>query len=327
MLVCAAKGANDISANNDKKTFAGFKSRAGLTWHVDDDVMAYYLFSQGYRPGGFNRRVKDVLNDASGNPQFATPNSFKPDSLQNQEIGVKSELFDNRLQLNVSAYLMRWNNVQYLLFQPLFTGNQTFAVNGPTYNIEGVELQAVGRPIDGLTIQGSGAYNQNTEAKAPCLRDNIAGSPNFGNCITTVLAGGLVQNYPNPFGQVGGVAAFSPKYQANLRGSYEWTLLDDYDATAMAGMSYTSSMYNQPANYVSGDNVLVPTTTYLRYRQPSYVTFDASFQLAKDEWTASIYGENLGNSNASTFTSSAQWIKSEVPLRPRVVGVRLGYTY
>jgi hypothetical protein len=31
----------------------------------------------------------------------------------------------------------------------------------------------------------------------------------------------------------------------------------------------------------------------------------------------------VGNNNASTFTSSAQFIKSEVPLRPTVVGLKV----
>ena len=92
-------------------------------------------------------------------------------------------------------------------------------------------------------------------------------------------------------------------------------------------MTYVGSMWNQPANYVSGDGLLVPSTTYLRYFMPSYTTFDAAFGISKDRWTAQIYGENLGNSHASTFTSSAQWIKSEVPLRPLVVGVKLGFNY
>lgn len=327
VAVCTPKAANNIDANHDNKTFAGFKSRGVLTWHIDDDVMAYYLFSQGFRPGGFNRVSKAVLADAAGNAQFNTPISFKPDSLQNQEIGVKGQFFDDHLLVNASAYMMRWNNVQFLLFQPLFTGNQTFAVNGPTYNIQGVELQVVGQVADGLQIQGSGTYNDNTEAKAPCLTDNVAGSPNFGHCIVQTKVGGSVVPFPNPFGVVGGIAAFSPKWQGNLRGTYDWHLFDNYDATAMLGMSYTSSMFNQPANYVSGDGILVPSTTYLRYRQPSFVTFDGSFTVTRDEWTASLYGENLGNSHASVFTSSAQWIKSEVPLRPRVIGLRLGYTY
>jgi hypothetical protein len=40
-----------------------------------------------------------------------------------------------------------------------------------------------------------------------------------------------------------------------------------------------------------------------------------------------LYGSNLSNSNASVFTSSAQFIKSEVPIRPRVLGVKIGYKF
>jgi len=83
-------------------------------------------------------------------------------------------------------------------------------------------------------------------------------------------------------------------------------------------------MYNQPATYASGDNVLIPNTTYLRYLQPSYTTVDATIGVAKDNWFAELYGTNLGNSHASTFTSSAQFIKSEVPIRPRVIEIKIG---
>ena len=88
-------------------------------------------------------------------------------------------------------------------------------------------------------------------------------------------------------------------------------------------------MFNQPATYQSGDtpSEAIPTTTLLRYEQPGYTTFDASLGVTKDQWTAQLYGTNLGNSNASLFTSSAQFIKSEVPLRPRVLGLRLAYKF
>lgn len=314
---------HDIDAHHDKATFAGFKSHLGVTWNIDDDTMAYYLFSQGFRPGGFNRyNANEVLKDGSGNPQWTTPNSFRPDSLTNQEVGMKSQLFDHRLMINLSAYAMRWSNVQFLFFQPLYTGNVTFATNGPSYNIKGVELQAVARPIDGLTLQGAGTFNQNTEASVPCIVGNIKASPSYQQCITE--ANGAP--YPNPYGTVGGTAAFSPKWQGNIRARYDWQLLD-YLANAQIGMSYTGGMWNQPANYVSGNGILIPSTTYLRYYQPSYITFDASFGIAKDNWTAELFGENLGNSHASTFTSSAQWIKSEVPLRPRTYGIRVSLSY
>jgi hypothetical protein len=49
--------------------------------------------------------------------------------------------------------------------------------------------------------------------------------------------------------------------------------------------------------------------------------------VAKDAWTAQLFASNLSNTNASVFTSSAQFIKSEVPIRPRVIGLTLGYKF
>ena len=37
------------------KSESGYRSRANLTWHITPDIMTYYTFSQGFRPGGFNR--------------------------------------------------------------------------------------------------------------------------------------------------------------------------------------------------------------------------------------------------------------------------------
>jgi len=91
----------------------------------------------------------------------------------------------------------------------------------------------------------------------------------------------------------------------------------------MVGGNYTGSMYNEPGTYASGAGVTIPTTTLLRYLQPAYATMDASFSLSKDKWTATLYGANLFDNHASTFTSSAQFIKSIVPLRPTVVGLKI----
>ena len=96
----------------------------------------------------------------------------------------------------------------------------------------------------------------------------------------------------------------------------------------MAGGSHIAHMSNEPASYVAGNTITgIPITTTLRYDQPGYTTYDASLGVAKDNWTVQAYGQNLSNSDASTFTSSAQFIKSEVPLRPRVLGVKIGLKF
>jgi hypothetical protein len=40
-----------------------------------------------------------------------------------------------------------------------------------------------------------------------------------------------------------------------------------------------------------------------------------------------VYGENLSNSNASTFISDDQFIVAQTPLRPRVIGASFGYKF
>jgi len=320
-------GTVNINAANDHVTYTGFKSRFNATWRITPNVLVYYTFSQGFRPGGFNRSQKSVISDPTGAAQYKEPNSYAPDSLTNNEIGLKSELFNHRLQLNLSAYYMNWDNVQILLYNPIEQINTTFGTNGPNYDVKGVEAQFVARPIDGLTIQGSGSYNDDTQSNSPCLMDNISGTASFGKCITQVkVSGGQIQSFANPFGTVGSTPAFSPTFQGNMRARYDWRF-EDYRPYVQGGVSYTGSMFNQPATYPSGAGVLIPTTTYLRYKQAAYATFDAALGVSKDNWHAQLFGENLLNSHASTFTSSAQFIKAEVPLRPRVFGLKIGASF
>jgi iron complex outermembrane receptor protein len=315
-------GATSIDAEHENTTFHGFKSRGNLTWHVTDDVMVYYTYSQGFRPGGFNRTIAHKADDTAGNPQYASPLSYQPDSLTNNEIGFKTQWLNNRLQFNGSFYRMNWDNVQFTLFDPTILGNTTFVVNGPNYRVTGLELQLVAKITDGLTVQGSGSWNSAKQTSAPCLLSNVAASPTFGNCITEVKGNA----FPNPFGALDTRPAFSPAVEFNLRARYDWSI-SDYKAFVMAGASHVGDMSSEPASYVAGNTEVIPTTTHLRYDQPGYTTYDASLGVAKDNWTASFFGKNLANSDASTFTSSAQFIKSEVPLRPRTLGVTIGYKF
>jgi iron complex outermembrane recepter protein len=319
-------GLVNINSHNDRVTYQGFKSRAVLTWRITPDTMAYALFSQGFRPGGFNRSVSNVApGPGPGNPkQFTKPNGYGPDTVTNYEAGLKTELFDHRLTVNLSAYYMNWDNVQFLFFNPTELGNTTFGVNGPNYKVEGVEAQVFARVTDQLTVQGSVTYNNDQQTTSPCLKDNIPGTPAFGQCITQVVQSGVgLVPFQNPFGTVGSVPAFSPYWQGNVRVRYDWDI-GPYKAYATGAASYTGNMFNQPATYASGAGVLIPNTTFLRYEQPAYTLFDASIGVQKDNWYAELYAQNIGDSHASMFTSSAQFIKSEVPVRPRVIAIKIG---
>ncbi len=342
--------ATPITAATHDATYSGFKSRGNLTWHIVPDAMVYYTFSQGFRPGAGNRldsaEVKiDVVQNAAGawvpttgadaNPtlvkQYNKPFTYPPDTLVNNEIGWKTEWLDHRLQVNGSAYIMDWKNVQTLIYNPPIFGNTTFGVAGPDYRIKGAELQLVARVTDGLTLQGSISHNNASETNSPCIASSnkVANNPTpIGSCITQVWSSALSQNVPlqNPLGTVGSTPAFSPTIEYNLRARYDWHI-NDYKMFFSVGAQHVGDMQNEPSSFQSGAGVTVPTTTWLRYDQPAYTTYDASLGIAKDQWYVQAYGTNLGNSDASLFTSSAQFIESQVPLRPRVLGVKVGMKF
>ena len=218
-------------------------------------------------------------------------------------------------------------------------GNTTFGVQGPDYRIKGFELQLAYRVTTGLTLQGSLSHNNASETNSPCITSvggandphGIKGNPTpLGSCITQVYDAIQRQNVPllNPLGAVGATPAFSPTLQWNARARYDWTLASDYNAFVSFGASYTGSMNNQPSSFTPAPAApAIPTTTWLLYNQPAYTTYDAQLGVTKDHWRVMVWGTNLSNSHASTFTSSAQFIEAEVPLRPRVLGLTMGWSF
>ncbi|OLE33730.1 MAG: hypothetical protein AUG47_03115 [Alphaproteobacteria bacterium 13_1_20CM_3_64_12] len=322
------------------KSESGFKSRANLTWHITPDILTYYTWSQGFRPGGFNRTktnidgsvitLKAVAPITPGGPkQFYKPAGYLSDNLVNNELGFKSEFWNHRLLFDASLYQMDWKSVQLPLFDPVHLGNTTFDINGPTYRVRGVEIQLVARVAEGLTVQGSSSWNSSEQTNAPCLPSNVPSSVNgnptpLGQCITQV--NGLP--YTNPYGVLGTSPAFSPPLQFNLRARYDWTITG-YNAFLMAGANHIGSMRNEPASFPDGNaaNENPPTTTLLKYEIPGYTTYDATIGVSKDKWTAQLTGNNLSNSDAVSNVSSGQFIRSEIPIRPRLLTVSVGYTF
>jgi len=116
--------------------------------------------------------------------------------------------------------------------------------------------------------------------------------------------------------------------RSNLRTRHDWRV-GDYKPFAMVGANHVGSMRNEPASFPHGNDPAQnpPTTTLLLYTIPSYTTYHAAVGMSKESWTVQLNGSNLGNSDASTFTSSGQFIKSEVPLRPRVLTLQFRYRF
>lgn len=359
--VCTAAGLCGFPINLDKSE-TGHRWRGNLTWHVTNDIMAYYTYSEGFRPGGFNRTnsavgVAPILSGVArycGNiggvqnaadprclpggslaglntSQFNRPVGYDSDSLTNNEIGIKTEWWDHRLIVNLSAYQMKWNDIPLALFDPVHLGNTTFDINGPSYKVKGFEIQFVARPFEGFTLEASSSLNSPEQTNAPCLPSNrpTAGNPTpLGQCITVVNENA----FTNPYGVLGTRPPFSPPWMFNLLARYDWTT-GAYKPFAWIGASHIASMSNEPANFPDGNAPSEspptgsPTTTLLRYQIPGYTTYDAALGVANDSWTAQIQCHNLNNAYGPTNISSGPFIKAEIPLRPRVITFLIGYKF
>src|SRR3546814_3352390 len=65
--------------------------------------MVYASYNRGFKSGGYN---------------IASPNvaPFRPETLDDWEAGLKSELFDRRLTFNVNGFLYKYRNMQVIFF-------------------------------------------------------------------------------------------------------------------------------------------------------------------------------------------------------------------
>jgi iron complex outermembrane receptor protein len=108
--------------------------RAGIQVEQSENVMWYATASRGYRSGG-------VL---VGN----FPGAYDPEYIWNYEGGVKSLLWDKRLQLNASAFYNKYSDMQ--VFIQDIGGSRI--ENAASATIKGIEIDALAKPTDDLTL-------------------------------------------------------------------------------------------------------------------------------------------------------------------------------
>lgn len=296
-----------------KKRYTGFRSRLNLSWHVTDDALLYYTWSQGFRPGGFNRASGFVAPAASPLVHiFETPIGFKPDTLVNNEVGWKTQWLDHRIQFNGAAYIEDWKDVQIGLFNPGLLGNLTFSTNGPEYRVHGIETEITARVTRGLTVTASAAWNHSELSKEVSFVDKDGHPIDFP-------ALGLT----NPFGVKGSPLAQSPPFQASLRGRYEFGEWNGYQPFAQVSASIRAHSYSTTDALQTEVDQKTPT----RYDQPGFTTYDASVGVSKDSWTAQLYGTNITDVRGDLFSSYSQFVKMNTITRPRTITLMISYKF
>jgi outer membrane receptor protein involved in Fe transport len=123
---------------------------ANARYRFSPNVIAYARFATGYRPGGPNYLV---LDPATGAP--AAPATFKSDSLDSYEAGIKAETADRSFGIDLSGYFINWKDIQLLT---AVAGVTTY-VNAGGAHIKGMELTLTARPSRELVATGAFSYN------------------------------------------------------------------------------------------------------------------------------------------------------------------------
>jgi iron complex outermembrane recepter protein len=273
----------------DSNTASGTDPKFDLDWKVDPDVLLYATIAKGFRLGGANQPIPvapvncaapagplqgnefalqaKVLNTCNPNILLQAPGTFSSDSVWNYEVGEKSELLDKRLILNVSAYYERWTNPQIATN----LSGYGITVNGGDARIYGLEaeLKALLTPEWTLGLNFGYTNAQFTESSA------LSGYPSGYNVpdIPDVTASATLRwNHPltDQLSMIG-----------TLEGDYVGTRTD-----APYGESIT--IYPTASSYIN--NLLV--------HLPAYGFLNARLGLAGDQWTASLYVNNLTNKEA-----------------------------
>jgi iron complex outermembrane recepter protein len=117
--------------------------RFDLTYQWDSSNFFYASLAKGFRSGGINGTL---LEACTGNHYRKT---FAPDSVLSFEVGAKNQLFNHRLQLNVSVYDTHWNDIQEHVDDACTNG---FTTNVGAARSTGFDLDAEALLIDRLRV-------------------------------------------------------------------------------------------------------------------------------------------------------------------------------
>ena len=196
-------------------------------YKFNDDVLLYGTYSEGFRPGGWNRGG----GIPARNPAYPTVSAtYESDDVQNYELGWKMTLMDGAMRFNGSAYYVDWTDMQVTRFDPQNVSILTFVENAADASIQGVEGDIIYKPSENLTLFGGFSFND-TELKAV-----------FGQAVELA--------------PVGSELPLTPNHQFSLRARYDWFLDNGWNTYAMGAIQHASTSYSSvvAAKRVGQDN-------------------------------------------------------------------------
>ena len=126
-----------VLPNGGRYHDASMSYKIGVEYDISDEAMAYATFRTGYRAGGFT---------------VGTGNNYAPEKPKTYEIGLRSRMFDRRLQLNLTGFYWDYQGQQISQLKlynvggiPVGQTSYPSNYNGNFYGVEG-DIQALLTP-------------------------------------------------------------------------------------------------------------------------------------------------------------------------------------
>ncbi|MFZ4690755.1 MAG: TonB-dependent receptor [Polymorphobacter sp.] len=284
------------AARDDDGSLSG---RANISYAISEGIFAYTSYARGFKSGGIN--MSGLPLNAQNQPALATA-VVEPERNTTYEGGLKTDLFDRRLRLNIAGYYTEVRNFQATLVD----STQTVALRGylaniPRVTVKGFEADAIAAPVAGLQMRASVAFADGKYAeypKGPCPLERQ------GSATTACdLTGGRLSGLP--------------RWSTTIGADYTVPLFGRDEGFVHADSSWRSSYYGDPTlsrfTLIDGYNV---TNAAIGYRS------------AKG-WSAALFARNLFNSNyIQNLTTQAgnSGLILGTPSEPRIIGATLGFS-
>ncbi len=248
-------------------------------WRPTDDTMLYGRIATGYRPGGPNLPVPGIAG---------LPDTYNPDRTINYEIGVRQDLFDKKVAIDVTGFYVNWKNVQVL--STFDTPEGPFTVNGNAGSArsKGVEWTLTWVPLRGLTLSAVGEY---TDAR-------------------------LTKNAPGLGAFQGDYLPYVPDVSNSVNVEYDWKLFGRFHSFVSGTWTYTGERYTG----------FSPTTTVAvsHLQLPSYNTGALRAGLDIGRYGLELFINNISDSRGITTYANeggADETGQITIIQPRTVGL------
>jgi iron complex outermembrane recepter protein len=259
---------------------------ASARWRPSDRTMVYTRVATGWRAGGPNIPLPPL------------PAIYEADTLTNYEIGLKSDIIDNLLRLDIAAFRIDWEDMHVQVLHPAGIGGNG---NADTATSQGVEWEAILTPLDGLTMRWSGAYtNAELTADAPLV-----------NGLQTL----------GPQAVDGAALPDTPEWATTLSADYEWTAFGDATAYVGGDVRYTGER-------LSGFTVTGPAgPARSRVELPNYTIVDLRAGVDFERFGLEFFARNVGNDDTPTSFGGALGATNATVTRPRTIGLSVSANF